>query len=722
MWEEGYESSGMSARSKAKVSRFRTAALAFGGGCLIASAALIDPVADYFLSIDRKLGDSALYSPDFPQPRDELVFIGIDEDSLTLSGVEQELIDSEINLQRMQAGFPWDRRVYADMLDKLFKAGARMVVIDLLFKTESDPESDDAFAEALRRHADKVILGANFAPLAVGNEHAFTLIEPYYQFIESDPAPEYGFVNFRPDQADGLVRNAYYSRSVTEENGYAPIPGEARFDSLAGVVLKKLGKPAPYDQAQIRFAMEDDRVDPITGDEYSKENKSTRIYSPISARSLFIPNIWEHGYHNGAFFKDKIVLIGPAYAAFQDNHQTPVGQLFGPQLHLQAIGSGLSGSFAFRPIDTWRPGVVGMAFVGACIGAVLLLLIRKPIAALTSAILVIAGAAATAFFYARFQGVWIGPTPFIASFLVSGVTGQTYDLLRERMERSRLHGQFRRFVSRDVADSLVNDPSIYQLAATGRKRTVVVLFSDIRGFTTLSEQISPEELFAILNEYLTAMVKIIFAHGGTLDKFIGDAILAHWGALEDGDTRTFSKNALAATEAMIKELARLNADWEKRGLPELGIGIGLHLGEVLAGEIGSEQRTEFGVIGDAVNLASRLEGMTKAFSCQWLGSGQFIEAAGMESGLRRIARVQVKGREESVDLWTSVASEAARMAYAAALGHFEAGDFESTLTYLEKYVGEFADDRVATHLLGHTRRFLELRPPDWKGIIKFNEK
>ncbi len=712
----------MSARPKTKGSGCRTALLAFGGGCLVAAAALINPVADYFLTIDRILGDNVLYSPDFPEPREELVFIGIDEDSLTLNGIDPELIGSEVNLQRMQAGFPWDRRVYADMLEKLFSAGARIVVIDLLFKTESDPEADAAFAEVLRKYADRVVLGANFAPLSVGNDHAFTLIEPYHRFLEMEPAPEYGFVNFRPDQSDGLVRNAYYSRSVSEENGYPPIPGEERYDSLAGVVLKKLGKPAPYDQAQMRFAMEDDGVDPATGDRFSKENESTRIYSPLSARSIFIPDAWEHRYGNGAFFKDKIILIGPAYAAFQDNHQTPVGQLYGPQLHLQAIGSGLSDSFAFRPIDTWRPGVVGMALLGACVGGLLLYFIRKPIIALTFGIIVIAAAAGAAFVYASIRGIWIGPTPFIVSFFVSGVAGQTYYLVSEKLERSRLHGQFRRFVSRDVADSLVNDPRIYQQAATGRKREVVVLFSDIRGFTSLSEQISPEELFALLNEYLTAMVKIIFDHGGTLDKFIGDAILAHWGALDDGDPKDFTNSALAATEAMIKELERLNADWKKRGLPELGIGIGLHLGEVLAGEIGSKQRTEFGVIGDAVNLASRLEGMTKAFSCQWLGSGQFIEAAGGQAKLRRIAKVQVKGREEPVDLWTSVISEEARAAYAEALGHFETGDFETTLAHLEKYVGEFADDRVATHLLDHTRRFLELRPPDWKGIIRFNEK
>ncbi len=663
------------------------------------------------MSFDRSTGDRSLFQPGSPPPMEDLVFLGIDESSLNLSGLDQEMIDDSEVLSMMAERFPWDRGVYAATLERLFKAGARLVVIDLIFEKESDPEADRELAEVFQKYADRIILGANFAPLSEGGE-GFTINEPHPVFLGADPAPDYGFVNFRPDQNDGLVREAHYSSSLSEENGDPPIPGEPRFNSIAGAVVEAMGKPAPPARAYIRFSTS----------EINGRTTAAGVYPPIPIRSLFIPEDWEHRFGSGNFFKDKIVLIGPAYALFQDNHQTPVGQVFGPQLHLQAIASGLRNDFTYRPFGEWRGWRFRTAVLGALGAACLMFFIRRPMVALGAAALVIAAAILSALAYAWWGATWVGPTAFAVAMIFGMVSGQTYDLISERLERSRLHGQFRRFVSRDVADSLVNDPSIYQEAATGRKREVVVLFSDIRGFTSLSEQISPEELFALLNEYLTAMVKIIFNHGGTLDKFIGDAILAHWGALDDGDSNTFTNNALAATEAMIKELERLNADWKERGLPELGIGIGLHLGEVLAGEIGSEQRTEFGVIGDAVNLASRLEGMTKAFSCQWLGSGQFIEAAGGQAKLRRIARVQVKGREEPVDLWTSVVSEEARIAYAEALGHFEAGDFNTTLTRLEKYVGEFADDRVATHLLGHTRRFLELRPPDWKGIIRFNEK
>jgi adenylate cyclase len=714
----------MKTRIKALAPRLRTAGLASAGGSLLAAFAFFTPVSNFFLTIDRNLGDEALYNPGDPEPREELVFLGIDEASLTMEGIEPELIASEPNLARMEQRFPWDRRVYADVLDKLFSAGAKLVVIDLVLSEPSDPEADAAFDATLEKHADKVILAAQFAAMDTGlGEMMFSLQEPHYDFIDSDPYPEYGFINLRPDTTDQQVRYIDYSSSLAEENGSIPIPGEPRFDSLAGAVLRKMGKPAPYDGALIKFAIEkpyrveldDKSIKPI------KEG-ATQVYKPISIRSLFIPDDWEHRLDSGKFFRDKVVLIGPAFARSQDVHKTPVGQLWGPQIHLQAIGSGLSGSFSHRPLAEWQTGVILKAALGALLAAILVIFIKRPIVSLATVILTIIGVFGAAFAYARFGSVWIGPTPFSAAFFVGAVSGQTWDLLREKMERSRLHNQFRRFVSRDVADSLVNDPSIYQQAAKGRKRRVVVVFSDIRGFTSLSEQISAEELFSLLNEYLTAMVKIIFAHGGTLDKFIGDAILAHWGALDDGDEKKFAASALAAAQDMIKELERLNAEWKERGLKELGIGVGLHLGEVLAGEIGSEQRTEFGVIGDAVNLASRLEGMTKAFSCQWMGSGQFMAAAGGQDAMRRIARVRVKGREEPVDLWTTAPSESARTVYASALSLFEKGDFMASFDALEAYLSEYPSDKIATHLHRYAKQFKEDPPENWDGVIRFTEK
>ncbi|QTN30945.1 CHASE2 domain-containing protein [Akkermansiaceae bacterium] len=714
----------MKARTKAFDKRKISAGLAFLGGLLVAATAFIPGISDGLISIDRLLGDNSLYRPGSPPPREDLVFLGIDEEILTLNSHEPDLVAADPTLSRMAQRFPWDRRVYANVFEKLIGAGARLVILDLVLADPSDPEADAELAAVMAKHADRIILGSQFAPMSMeydGFRHVF----PCEQFIESDPAPRFGFVNFRPDQEDGLVRDVEYSSTLNEQNMDPPLPGETRFDSLSGAALRALGKPASSANAQPRYSIlaPEITVDPETGKNMLElDNKASRVYPPYPVCSIFVPDDWQHRFGNGDFFKGKTVLIGPAAAVFQDTHQTPVGQLMGPQLHLQAIAAGLNDSFVHRPFRGWRGAIFWAGIIGGLVSALMIFKVRRPLVALTTTALIIAGAYLGTYLYARWGATWIGPSPFAFAVFLGAVSGQTYDLVSERLERSRLNQQFRRFVSRDVADSLVNNPNIYQLAASGRKRRVVVVFSDIRGFTSLSEKVSPEQLFEQLNEYLSAMVRIIFTHKGTLDKFIGDAILAHWGALEDGEDSAFASSALAATKDMIAELDRLNADWDSRGLPVLGIGIGLHLGEVLAGEIGSEQRTEFGVIGDAVNLASRLEGMTKAFSCPWLGSGQFIEASGGGSGLRRIARVRVKGREEPVDLWTNAPSEEARAAYAEVLAEFETGDFDAAMEKIEAYLRRYPDDKVAPHLLEHIRFHQELKPAQWEGIIRFTEK
>jgi len=232
--------------------------------------------------------------------------------------------------------------------------------------------------------------------------------------------------------------------------------------------------------------------------------------------------------------------------------------------------------------------------------------------------------------------------------------------VRERLEKDRLRGVFRRFVSRDVADRLVDSPEAWEAIAAGRKRQVVVLFSDVRGFTSRSENAEPAELVKQLNEYLTAMVAVVFRHGGTLDKFIGDAVMAHWGSLDDNEQGRkdgeHCRAALAAAREMHVELERLNQAWIKEGREPFAIGIGIHLGEVVAAELGSPERIEFGVIGDAVNLASRIEGLTKPFESEVIFSAQVNEAAG-STGALSLGKVRVKGRSAPVELFAYGDSE-----------------------------------------------------------------
>jgi adenylate cyclase len=172
---------------------------------------------------------------------------------------------------------------------------------------------------------------------------------------------------------------------------------------------------------------------------------------------------------------------------------------------------------------------------------------------------------------------------------------------RARREAVRL-SNFQRYFAPDLAEQIGGQEGEIQLG--GAKRRVVVLFADIRGFTSLSEAMSPDGIARLLNEYFTEMVEIVFEHGGTLDKFIGDALMALWGAplTHDDD----ADRAIRAAVAMQKALERLNAEWSRQGRPVVAAGIGVNVGEVFAGNIGSERRLEYTVIGDAVNTAARL--------------------------------------------------------------------------------------------------------------------
>ena len=153
-----------------------------------------------------------------------------------------------------------------------------------------------------------------------------------------------------------------------------------------------------------------------------------------------------------------------------------------------------------------------------------------------------------------------------------------------------------------------------------------------------------------LNEYLTEMVAVVFRHGGTLDKFIGDAVMAHWGALDDDKDGAQARSAVAAAREMHVELKKLNEQWVKQGRVPFKMGVGIHLGDGVAGELGSPERIEFGVIGDAVNLASRIEGLTKVFGCDVMFSLQVKEAAG-DVGSLVLGAVRVKGRTAPVELF-----------------------------------------------------------------------
>jgi adenylate cyclase len=218
--------------------------------------------------------------------------------------------------------------------------------------------------------------------------------------------------------------------------------------------------------------------------------------------------------------------------------------------------------------------------------------------------------------------------------------------LSERVRREAVKlSNFQRYFAPNVAHQIANQEGAVQLG--GAKRPVVVFFSDIRGFTPMSERMLPDEIAHLLTEYFTEMVEIVFKHGGTLDKFMGDAIMALWGApiAHEDDAERAMKAALEMQEL----LGRLNAKWETEGRERLEIGIGINFGEVFAGNIGSEQRLEYTVIGDAVNVASRL--CSKADRGDILISEPFMRALRTLPPLEALDPIELKGKAKAVPVY-----------------------------------------------------------------------
>jgi adenylate cyclase len=205
-------------------------------------------------------------------------------------------------------------------------------------------------------------------------------------------------------------------------------------------------------------------------------------------------------------------------------------------------------------------------------------------------------------------------------------------------------------VSRDVYKQLIDNPELAELG--GRRREMTVLFSDIRGFTTVTEKGEPEALVAQLNEYFSRMVEVVFRHHGTVDKFVGDMVMALFGApVDDPD---HAEHALAAAVDMVRELSELNRKWASEGNVQLDIGIGVNSGEMIAGNIGSSSIMSYTVIGDNVNLGARLESLNKDYHTRIIISDATRERLRTDYALRPLGDVTVKGKSRAVSIYEVV--------------------------------------------------------------------
>ena len=644
-----------------------------------------------------------------PAPSD-FVFLGIDQSTLQLPPLSGEEIASNRAFQLMtEKPFPWSREVWALLLDRLFGAGARLVMFDMIFNPPND--GDPAFHAALDRYRDKVVVGANFD---MQNPNTLQEITPNNTLI---PPPQLlddrvGFVNFWADPIDGKIRAVTYR--VTDRQ-LADLPSEEIYESLSARALTKIGHandvPQDFRGHMIRFTSPD-------------------AFAPRPLYEVFDPKFWHSNYADGAFFKGKVVMIGSSAQVEHDTVVTPMSPTtLGPALHLQAMAAVMNHEF-LRPTSA----KIDLALVAAAglVAWSLVAFLRRPLLCLGGLVLITVAYLGTARVAYDKIGLLLLTVPVLSALVLSGLFSLSFEYVLERLEKLRTRRTLERYVSKNLVKEVLENPHSYYSSLRGARLPVTVLFSDLIGFTTLSEKGDPEALVVQLNEYLSRMTSVVFSNGGTLDKFIGDGIMAVWGNVRSFGMAEDAKNCARAALGMRRELRNLNQKWRGEGRMGFGMGIGINHGEVIVGNIGSHERMDPTVIGDSANLASRIEGLTRVYGLDILVGATAAELVRDEVYLRSVARVQVKGKTKPVDILTFIGARNEEVdreflkwleTYEEGLDKFRARDFTQAKILFSRFLEFYPDDLLAKMYLDRALRY-EQAPPDeaWDAVEVFEKK
>lgn len=665
-----------------------------------------------FQLLEWKVGDFIHAFGVKTPPDPEVVVLGIDEASLSLqdSSAFPEDIEGSRPLQLMNEVFPWSREVYAHLIERLVEGGARTVVIDLMFPAPSGrhPEGDEILRRCLDKYRDHVILAADVVAQEIQNGQSESIQLPFDGLIRHrwPPDERIGFVSYWPD-SDGVIRATRFHLAQD------PALPERMLHSLAAAALRSqnLGDRVPNDTAlhEVRFG---DSMD----------------YEPLSLHEIFVPSIWESNHGSGQRFAGKTVFLGVVARQQQDFHTTPVGRIAGVRVHAHVYAAAKAGQLLQRAPQWVSPLLIAAAALLAwCLTA----FSQRPVLAMG----LLVGTAALGMI-----GPWLlfnhttwmvnASTPTFA-FCLIGICGFTYDFLLERRQKQALKRSVMRFHSPDVADQIVQHPETYYSIRQGAARCIVVLFSDIRGYTTMSENLTAQQMVTQLNEYFQRMVSIVFARKGAVDKFIGDAMMAVWGRFRDdpsaADLADDACQAVDAALAMRAELAILNAGWRRKAMTEVTIGIGIHQGEAVVGEIGSHERAELTAIGDSVNLGSRLEGATKDYGLDLLISEAVQRRVVSRFLCRSVDLVRVKGKKKPVEVFTVLGPR--EMAAPPGLDPFEKGmacyrqgRFGDAKKLFEQAAADGMNDSLTVVFIKRSGSLIEQAPEGWDGVYVMTRK
>ncbi|MBP0020306.1 MAG: adenylate/guanylate cyclase domain-containing protein [Cyanobacteria bacterium SBLK] len=557
-----------------------------------------------------------------PAP-DDIIILAIDDNSLKAAETYQESENDE-EITRLLSNFPWPRETYAIAIDRLMNAGAKTISLDLLFDLPSGygVEDDRKLQTILEKYAGKITLAAAYPKVFLEEGISWQLAEPNAD-LQSESLT-LGFVDFLSDVDDRVHR---LGRVHREE------------------ILRPLGLPLLPSFAESTVKIyRDEEINP-RGDGLFYWGDRFESFRHISFLRILEKREWQR-LQDEEIFKDKIILIGATASTLHDFKATPFSlQMPGVEIHAHAIATLLEDKAILEILPNLRIRSI-LIFISTSAIAIFLWFFSKYSLRQLSAGIAIAiawvGISYGLFTVAQFAI----PTaiPAIIILLCSG-SYFTLTVIHSNLEKLFLQTTLERYVAQPIAKEILKNPENFYSMVQGKKIKVAVLFSDIRGFTTLSFLLPPEDLIAQLNIYFYEMVEAIVSAEGTLDKFIGDAVMAEFGFPLSRGEKQDALNAIHAALAMRKNLAKLRSTWQETGSIPLFNGIGISYGDAIAGDIGSWRRREYAVMGDTVNVASRVEGMTKKLQTDILISHSLYDVIKNEIEAIDLGEHSLKGRE-----------------------------------------------------------------------------
>lgn len=612
------------------------------------------------------------------EPNKDIVFVAVDEPSVNKYG-----------------RWPWDRSILAEGIQKL--SDADVVMMDMIFSEPTSKDKDEVLAEAISSLNSSVcgFFLRDKATQDIGDEELEVLTDSSLDVLQSQISefknPVFAHAQFAEMNILPIMQACTLSGSFSTLSGSDhllrsyPISvyfQDILYPSLAiqGLRLKFNKDVKRVDNLHVEI---NDKLIGLDDKGFIRLNfYKKELYNIVSFLDVV------QGKVKPEYFKGKIVILGITEVGAGDVVSTPMGSMYGPLLHYTFISNLLDNYLIKEPKNITAILIVLMVLLPFILVLVFKKIIHRVIINIFVYLVI--------YMYIRYmfvtEMIYIDLFYPLVSLILSVIAVEAIAFNIQEKSGKFLRGAFSSYLSADLLDKLIDNPKALELG--GEAKELSILFSDIRGFTSISESMDAVSLINLLNRYFTPMTNSVLNHGGMLDKYIGDAVMAFFNA--PVNIKEHANASCRCALDMIEKLEALNKELALENINPIKIGIGINTAEVVVGNMGSDERFNYTVIGDGVNLASRVEGLTKNYGVSILITEFTVKKIAKEFIYREIEAVKVKGKDKAVLLYelmsNSDMSKKVKVVYDEALQTYKNGDFEKAEELFSSLVKEYDDN------------------------------